>query len=691
MKKILVGSILMYALFCFGQNIKYNVDELSGALNSISIENDYRNMNWVLHVGQKRFIKSEDLWGLGCFTKTDIYGFSKKVSWLKPDKISTTGNSNTSIYSAEGVNIKVSRKIENGNLVETYSFKNTTPAKLKISDIAVNTPFNDNYDKSDVCLNGRTHAHIWADGGNSAYVCAINMGGNAPHLGLVINDGAMSGYEIRKRSKKFGMSNFRGVIMMNFESFELASNEEKSFSWTIFSHSGWGDFFKKTQSLGAVVACFETSPTAILGEEIKVVFKSEKKINNPRVCVNGKDVDFSTSWFSNNIEVSLKPVSLGEVEIVLYYDNGKYTKAVANFVENSEKIMKQRADFILKNQQMNNPQDRRYGAYMVYDNIENQIYLNNDSRKANDVDEGAERLGMGIFLARLAQISPDENLKKSLIRYAGFVRNKLQTSTYITYSTTFQNTRNRFFNYPWVARFYCEMYRLTKNKDYLKHAVGTMNSFYEQFGYSRYTLDTPVLVMVDALRDADMNKEADAMFAHFKKTADIFIERGGDYPKQEVDYEQSIVAPAAMHLMDMYLLTKDAKWLDGAKIQLKHLEAFDGRQPHYRLQDVAIRHWDAFWFGKRRIWGDTFPHYWICLSSMAYSMYADATGNVEYRKKAENGIRSCLSLFYGNGRATCAYVFPNKVDGFPCKIADEFANDQDWSLAFYLMITNSDY
>ncbi len=691
MRIIWLLLIVLNCSFCFGQTVMYNVDGESGALNSISIENDKREMNWILHAGQRSFIKSEDLWGLGNFTQTDIYGFSQKFQWLKASCVVQNKTSQTSSYIAGGLNITVVRKIDKGNLIETYIFKNITPAKLKISDIAVNTPFNDNYDKSDVCLNGRTHAHIWADGGNSAYVCAINMGANPPHLGLVINDGAMSGYEIRKRSKKFGMSNFRGVIMMNFAPFELASNEEKSFSWTIFSHSGWSDFFKKAQSLGVVVAEFETSPTAILGEEIKVVFKSEKKIENPRVCVNGKDVDFSTSWFSNNIEVSLKPSLLGEVEIVLHYGNGKYTKAVANVVENSDKTMTQRADFILKHQQMNNPEDRRFGAFMVYDNIENKIYLNNDSRKANDVDEGAERLGMGIFLARLAQVSPDENLKKSLIRYADFVRNKLQTSNYVTYSTTFQNTRNRFFNYPWVARFYCEMYRLTKNKDYLKHAVGTMNSFYEQFGYSRYTLDTPVYVMVNSLRDAGMNKEADAMFAHFKKTADIYVERGGDYPKQEVDYEQSIVAPAAMHLMDMYLLTKDTKWLDGAKIQLKHLEAFDGKQPHYRLQDVAIRHWDAFWFGKRRIWGDTFPHYWICLSSMAYSMYADASGDDEYRKKAENGIRSCLSLFYGNGRATCAYVFPNKVDGFPCKIADEFANDQDWSLAFYLMVTNRDY
>ncbi len=691
MKKILLAVISIATTLSYAQSIEYSLEQTNGALNSIKVENDKRDINWILHAGLRHFIKTEDLWGLGKFTQTDIYGFSKSFQWNKLKKLKQTKDSQSSSYLAGGLQITVSRKLLNGNLLETYTFKNITPAPLKISEIAVNTPFNDNYDKSDVCLNGRAHAHIWADGGSSAYVCAINMGANPPHIGLLMNTGSISGYEIYKRDRKFGMSNFRGVFMMNFEDFTLESNQEKSFSWTIFSHNGWDDFFKKAKKLGGVIAQFKTRTTAILGEKIKLVFDSDKKIENPRITANGKEIDFSTSFFSNEIEVEITPEKAGEIEFILHYGDKKYTKAVANVVENPNEIIAKRAEFILKNQQMNNPDDRRFGAYMVYDNIENKIYLNDDSRKANDVDEGAERLGMGVFLARLAQLSPNKSLNTSLLRYADFVRNKLQTPDFTTYSTTFQNTRNRFFNYPWVARFYCEMYRLTKDKKYLSYAVGTMNSFYKQFGYSRYTLDTPVLVMVNALRQANMQKEADECFAHFKKTANIYVERGNNYPKQEVDYEQSIVAPAAMHLLDMYLLTKDKKWLDGAKVQLKNLEAFDGRQPHYRLSNVAIRHWDAFWFGKRRIWGDTFPHYWICLSSMTYAMYAEIIGDESFQLKAENGARACLSLFYGNGRATCAYVFPNKVNDFPCKIADEFANDQDWSLAFYLMITNKDY
>lgn len=691
MKNVFAVSAFFLCAAAFGQPVNYGIDASVGAVNSIRIEGDKRDMNWVLRAGQRRFITAADQWGLGKFTQTDIYGFSKTFCWQTPVKQRADGGSQTSVYCEGGLRVEVLRKILNGNLAETYRFTNVSPARLAVGDIAVNAPFNDYYEKSDVCLDGRAHTHIWADGGHSAYVCALNMAANPPHLGLVMTRGALCGYEVNKRSKKTGMSNFRGVIALRLAPFALEPNASAEFSWTLFAHSGWEDFFEKAKALGAVVARFETSPTAVLGEKLKVVFSASGKIKNPRASVNGKPIEFETSIFSNDISVSFVPKNLGEYHILLEYGDGKRTSAVANVVENPAKIIAERADFILRRQQMNNPLDRRFGAYMVFDNVENRIYLNDDARKANDVDEGAERLGMGIFLARLCRLEPREDIRASLGRYAAFVRGRLQTPDYTTYSTTFQNTRNRFFNYPWAARFYFEMYRLTKDAQYLAHAAGTMKSFYRQFGHARYTLDTPVYAGVNALRAAGMNAVADALFADFKKSAQIYLDRGVDYPKQEVDYEQSIVAPAAMHLLEMYLLTSEPKWLDGAKLQLQKLEAFDGRQPHYRLFNIPIRHWDAYWFGKRRIWGDTFPHYWAGLSAMAYAMYADASGDASYRAKAENITRSCLSLFYGGGRATCAYVFPDKVDGFPCKIADEFANDQDWALAFYLMVLHRDY
>ena len=47
--------------------------------------------------------------------------------------------------------------------------------------------------------------------------------------------------------------------------------------------------------------------------------------------------------------------------------------------------------------------------------------------------------------------------------------------------------------------------------------------------------------------------------------------------------------------------------LAAAEQALGWLLAFAGPQRHVRLRHVAIRHWDGYWFGLRRQWGDTFP------------------------------------------------------------------------------------
>ncbi len=691
-KLFLFVTALSASIFSYAQSIKFETLKENGAINAIKIDGDARDMNWVLSKGQKRYIKQDDLWGLGHFTQRDIYGYEKSFSWKTPMRVSGIGtNRQQSVYREGSLEVTVIRDVKDGTLIESYLFKNISEANVDVFDIAINTPFNDNYDSAEVCVNGRAHAHIWADGGNSSYVCSINMGANAPHLGLVMCDGALSGYEIRKRALKYGSSNFRGVIMLRPENFSLASNETKKISWTIFAHSGWSDFFKKTKNFGAVVAKFETSPTIILGENAKVTFEASESLKRAQVRLNGSDVSSKLSKNSKERTVEFSPKRAGEYVVELVYDGGKRTSVIFNVVEEPTKIMAERAKFILKHQQMKDAEDRRFGAFMVYDNVLQKQYLYDDARVHPDVDEGAERVGMGIFLARYAQKNPSKELQDALILYADFIRNKLQTPEYKTYSTTLHTSRNRYFNYPWVARFYCEMYKLTKNKNYLTYVVGTMRSFYAQFGHSKYTLDTPVFVSIKCLREAGMKNEAEELMVNFIKSGDIYLERGANYPKQEVNFEQSIVAPAAMHLLELWLLTKDDKWLDGAKFQLEKLEAFDGLQPHYRLHNIAIRHWDAYWFGKRQIWGDTFPHYWTGLSAMAYSIYADATGDATYRARAENIVRSCLSLFYGEGRATCAYVFPNKVDGISGKLSDEFANDQDWALAFYLMIRDREY
>ena len=126
-------------------------------------------------------------------------------------------------------------------------------------------------------------------------------------------------------------------------------------------------------------------------------------------------------------------------------------------------------------------------------------------------------------------------------------------------------------------------------------------------------------------------------------------------------------------------MTGEEKYLCGAEQQIAVLELFDGH-----LHEIAIRHWDGYWFGKRRVFGDTFPHYWSAENGRTFKRYARLTGNEEYNIRGEHSLRGVLSMFFEDGTATCAYLYPYSVNGKKTDFADPYANDQDWGLCMNL-------
>lgn len=102
----------------------------------------------------------------------------------------------------------------------------------------------------------------------------------------------------------------------------------------------------------------------------------------------------------------------------------------------------------------------------------------------HDRDEGAERLGMGVFLAKQYLLTGDDSLKKSLMDYVCFVRNRLQDKDFTTWSTVDHKGRNRAYNYPWVANLYFYMYKITKDGKYAKYGYETMQAMLRYFGYN---------------------------------------------------------------------------------------------------------------------------------------------------------------------------------------------------------------
>lgn len=164
------------------------------------------------------------------------------------------------------------------------------------------------------------------------------------------------------------------------------------------------------------------------------------------------------------------------------------------------------------------------------------------------------------------------------------------------------------------------------------------------------------------------------------------MDRDLDYPVSEVNFEQSIVTPAAVMQLELYRWTGDREWLTAAELQLKTLLRFSGKQPDHQLHDIAIRHWDGYWFGKDRMWGNTFPHHWSTLNAIALHHYGQAAGEDSYGSISEGIIRSNLAPFDQDGRGSCAWIYPTSVNGRPGHYADPCANDQDWVLNHMLQV-----
>lgn len=666
----------------FSQQIEYKVNTLTGAIDTLSIRGDERNMNWILadDGSQYPWIKEQYGWGLGYFTEVKG-GDSTKREWEIPSKIEQNGKEIT--YHAGPISIQVKRNLKMNDLVEEYTFTNNGDAETLLSDIGINTPFNDNYPDAAICMKARTNAHIWA-GENAAYVDAVHQSGQAPHLGLVVTKGSIVSYEIKERGIKKGGSNTRGVIILNPENIKLNPRESYTLSWRIFSDKGTDDFFAHVLDAGSVVAKSDKYVYE-KGDVANLHFESLKLLKNPRLYQNGKEIPLTRK--GNFYNASVKIEQTGDIRFELIYDSGKRTHISCLGVSSEKELISKRVNFIIDHQQMNDPADGRYGAYMVYDNELNKIFLNDKpSVSPVDRDEGAERVGMGVLLALYYQRTKDSKVKESLLKYANFVRNKLQNDEYKVWSSIDHKKRNRAYNYPWIADFYFQMFKVTGSKQFLKDGYGTIRSMFRQFGHSFYAIDMPVQLSQKLLRANQMQTEADSLLEDFRKVGNVYLKNGTHYPHSEVNYEQSIVAPSIITLLQLYIVTGEIKYLKGAEIQMPLLEAFGGPQPSYHLNEIAIRHWDDYWFGKREMWGDVFPHYWSTLSAVAYNLFAQCTGKQNYRKMAENIVRNNLCLFSDDGRASCAYIYPYKVNGIKGKFYDPYANDQDWALVYYLRI-----
>lgn len=580
------------------------------------------------------------------------------------------------------LDIEVKSEICGDIVKEKFIFTNNTDKDIfsRLTDIGIYTPFNDDYTSAAECMTNKCHTHIWC-GGETAYVMALRMGGKAPHLGLVLTGGSIGGYSVERDIER--ISNDRGDFILHPSPFSLAPGESRTISWTLFFHGGKEDFYIKAAQYCEKFLDVCADKYVLFGTEMSnVEIKSNFPFagNDVQITLGGERIDFTVK--DNSILFQAKTDIYGELRYQICV-GGVHTYLRLLVLPPLDELAAARCRFITEKQQYLKENSRLNGAYLIYDNEENSLFYSS----VNDYNGGRERVGNGILISLYLQKKYDADMENSLLKYAEYVRRELvNEETGEVYNDYMRDdSYKRLYNAPWFALFYVEMYKLYKKRGYLITAHKIIMNYYENGGAEFYPIELPAVDLINLMKSEDMDTKM--LTEQFLHHADCIAETGTNYPSSEVNYEQSIVAPAADILLKAYTLTNNEKYLTAAKRQIDVLELFNGLQPDYHLYETAIRHWDGYWFGKRRMYGDTFPHYWSALTANVYSLYSDITNNAGYRRKAEYSYRGVMSLFMSDGSASCAYVYPVTVNGERAEYYDPYANDQDWGLYYMLKHT----
>ncbi len=591
----------------------------------------------------------------------------------------------------QDLSVKVTREYtKQHSLVETYVFKNETCFDIYTmgTSLGIYVPFPDYYTDAATCMAQCCNTHIWC-GGSSSYIMALRMGGEAPNLGLVLREGSLQGYSVRRMASTKGreeeLSNHRGDFILHPENLHLRPGETYILSWEMFWFENKEEF-KKILSKTPDFVTIEADAYVLLDKEpLEFTIKVGNSISSderPVIKRNGEEIVYS--WENDLAKICEVPENTGEYNYEITWKE-QTSRASFLVMPDLQKLASNRCHFIAEYQQCRDTKSHLDGAYLIYDNEEHQHHYDH----LNDHNGGRERVGMGVLLAYYLQHYPDARLQASLDRYIEYVLRELFDEDTGEVFNDMPRCRDfiRLYNYPWVSRLFLEIYKLKKDEKFLDRYYKSVEYFYHKGGSHFYAIGMPMYESVQTFREAAREDEAEKLLAYYKEQVDYMLACGRNYPAHEVDYEQSIVAPAAIYMCELYRITGEQKYKEAAAAQLEVLDLFQGFQPDYHLNEVAIRHWDGYWFGKKKCLGDTFPHYWSALSGYAYSNTQEIVNTDRYARKAQNTLRAVLSLFKEDGSASCAMVYPMSVNGKEAHFYDPWANDQDWGLYFVLKNT----
>lgn len=648
------------------------LDRESGLLRSIVLKNDDEKMNWCAENGR---------WGAPHHeTFNDEFGEWRPRIEFELVDFSEDETSARSVYSNGIMQVDVKRYFDgDGNFRERYTLKNLQYPPLLLSEhnFSVEVPFSDRYTYADECMAHRCHAHIWC-GHDTTYINALRMGVSEKNLGLVVKQGAFDGYSVLDC-----VGNNRGRFLLNIAPIEILKDEEYSIEWVIFPHGGKEDFKLKAKKYESFIDIESEHYTLFKGEKISFSARSaglNADADNAEIYVGHGRIPFEVC--DGVIKAEFEPTELGEYRIWVKIGE---KKTFADFIlkESFEALLEKRINFIVEHQQYHREGSPLDGAFLIYDNKHEHVIF---EECLGDHNACRERLGMAILITRYLQTHRNERLYRAFTKYIAYVKRELfdESTGNVFGALGKDEKRVRLYNAPWMATLFTEAYMLTGDRTYLEYVMELFRKYYKIGGERFYPNGISILRTANAFKAAGMEDEYGEIYSLFKTHVDNMVKNETSYPKHEVNFEQTIVSPAATFISEFAALSGDEAYVREAKKHIEVLERFNGSQPSYHLSEIPIRYWDDFWFGDSMIMGDTFPHYWSCLTARSFCDYYNVSGEQKYLAAARECMRNCLCLFTDDGRGSAAYVYPYKLNKTFGEHYDNWANDQDFALYFAL-------
>ena len=257
----------------------------------------------------------------------------------------------------------------------------------------------------------------------------------------------------------------------------------------------------------------------------------------------------------------------------------------------------------------------------------------------------------------------------------------------------------RAYNYPWMAVYYLEWYWLTKERNCLENAARIMIAYYENVNGGRQ--ESPCIrnhEICRALADEGMEDLRNTLLSYTQSHAERIIRDGSKCFSEEVRCTQFMFNGKINMLCQAYLLTGEERYLSCIPEFIEKSNAFCAKQPDFHVNQIAVRYWDLYWFGKSKIYGDSMPQWLSALTAETYAFMYEAGFGDAYKGAFESVLMNNLCVYFPDGCASAGYLVPHKVTQYSSDPSyhnqyllpgismghryDSYANDQDWSMYY---------